>query len=151
MTEEMMVIAATNIGDMTTSQRASVWGYMTTDQRAYFEKLKSLIPEEKHLYSKILEGINSEDRKIDQSNYGPTNDHGKNLCNTPICIGGHTVNVCGKKGYSLLEFLGNDFALTAKIIHQHNFPEIPIPRYDNYPNEWALAYIKDRAKREAGK
>jgi hypothetical protein len=115
------------------------------------DQLSSLdeIPIVENLYSQILEGIEKEQRRLDQGDFGPSSDPGDELCETPMCIAGHTVNLAGQAGYDLVNNLG--FPIVATLIHRRSRPDAPLPRYDSYPNEWALAYIKERAAEEAVK
>ena len=63
-----------------------------------------------------------------------------------MCVAGHTVHMAGEPGYQLAKRLG--FALAATLIHRASRPDVPAPRYDVYPDEWALAYIEARAEEE---
>jgi hypothetical protein len=63
-----------------------------------------------------------------------------------MCIAGHTVNLAGKKGYELAKTFG--FSGAATLIHGVSRPDVSAPRYDAYPSEWALAYIRERAEEE---
>jgi len=63
-----------------------------------------------------------------------------------MCNSGHTVNFAGEEGYKLADRLG--FPLAAALIHNASRPDVSRPRYDSYPDEWAMAYIAARAKEE---
>jgi hypothetical protein len=113
------------------------------------EQLRGLIgaqqiPKVKKLYSTILSGIQNNERLLEQSTYGPDSDPAENLCKTPMCLAGHTVNIAG--AYELARRIG--FPLAATIIHNISRPDVPAPRYDTYPNEWAMSYIEKRAMEE---
>jgi hypothetical protein len=58
------------------------------------------------------------------------------------------VNLAGAAGYALKEHVGG-FAEAAALIHAKSRPDARRPRYDRYPNEWALAYIEERAAEES--
>ncbi len=104
-------------------------------------------PKVERLYSRMAAEIKAEQRRLDQATFGPSFDPGENLCKTPMCIAGHTVHLAGPEGYKLAARLG--FAGAATLIHRASRPDAGLPRYDGYPNEWALAYIEARAKEEA--
>jgi hypothetical protein len=115
---------------------------------AGIEKHKALwdsVPLVDGLYSGILADIQAEKRTIKQSTFGPDTEP-INICTTPMCIGGHTVNRAGHAGYALKNKYGWEQA--AAMIHTKSRPGAPLPRYDSYPNEWALAYIEERAAEE---
>jgi hypothetical protein len=123
---------------------------LTRDQIERHKELWDAVPFVENLYSKILEGIRSEQRILDQATFGP--DEGVapvNVCRTPMCIAGHTVNVAGAAGMGLKKRYGFDGA--AALIHAKSRPGTPRPRYDTYPDDWALAYIEERAAEEAAK
>ena len=103
------------------------------------------IPVVPNLYRRIWDDITANARQLDQSLFGPDSDPGTNLCKTPMCIAGHTVNLAGQAGYDLIGEFG--FAIAAKLIHEASCPGVPAPRYDSYPNDWALAYIEEQAKK----
>ena len=108
------------------------------------------VPKVDNLYSLIAEGIHTEQRRLEQSTFGPLNQKAADVCGTSMCIAGQTVNAAGRQGYALLDFLSGDFAVTASLIHAKSRPDVARPRYDEYPNEWALAYIEERAQEEQG-
>ena len=120
--------------------------WITPDQMAARKALWDSVPKVDKLYSSILDGIQSEQRKLDQSTFGPE-EPPANICKTPMCIAGHTVNVAGVAGYALKSRYG--FAVAAALIHSKSRPGVPCPRYDSYPAEWALAYIETRAEEES--
>ncbi len=99
-------------------------------------------------YSQILSDIKAGKRKHDQKTFGPESimPSEGNLCRTPMCIAGHLVNLAGEEGWKLKERFG--FTGAAFIIHSQSRPDVSAPRFDTYPNEWAMAYIEERAKEE---
>jgi hypothetical protein len=119
-------------------------GWLSQDHKLLI-KLARNAPKVENLYSRIAADIASESRKLDQSTFGPEAPP-KNLCNTPMCIAGHTVNIAGEAGYKLAHVFGFDGA--ARMIHMASRPDVSCPRYDSYPNECALAYIQERAEEE---
>jgi len=119
-------------------------GWLSQDHQLIIELAKNA-PKVENLYSRIAADIASESRKLDQSTFGPE-EPPSNLCKTPMCIAGHTVNMAGEAGYKLAHVFGFDGA--ARLIHIASRPEVSCPRYDSYPNEWALAYIQERAAEE---
>jgi hypothetical protein len=123
--------------------------WLTPAQIAKREDLWARVPAVDRLYTQILKGISEERRVLDQSTFGPDSESEASVCNTPMCIAGHTVNVAGSAGYELLESMRGDFGATAALIHAKSRPEAPRPRYDSYPNDWALAFIEERAAEEA--
>lgn len=98
-----------------------------------------------NLYTRILEQITNENLTLDQSDFGEEN-RGQSVCGSPMCVGGTTVWLAGEAGYELADKVG--FAVAAGLIHLKSRPNIPAPHYDNYPNEWALAYVEEAAKQE---
>ena len=127
-------------------------GGLTQDQIGWLSKENNCIlfgnasvPKVKNLYSRMLADINASERKIDQSTFGPDNPPA-NICDTPMCIAGHTVHLAGAPGYALKNRFSFDIA--ARLIHRASCPDLPEPRYDSYPNEWALAYITEMATLE---
>jgi len=106
------------------------------------------VPKVANLYSVMLEEINSEKRKLDQSTFGPESGPVAvaSLCDSPMCIAGHTINLAGAEGWKLKREVG--WSMAALLIHRASRPDVGAPRYDSYPNEWALAYIEARAKEE---
>jgi hypothetical protein len=95
----------------------------------------------------MLADIQKEKRQLEQSTFGPQEGVAEdNLCKTPMCIAGHTVNLAGKAGYALAKKVS--FAVAAALIHRKSRPDIGMPRYDSYPNTWALAYIEIHAQEE---
>ena len=117
---------------------------LTGDQLSWLTG-EQVIPVIDRLYTKMFAEIKAETRRLDQSTFGPETAPA-NICDTPMCVAGHTVNLAGEAGYKLKAALG--FAAAARLIHQAS-SEAPPPRYDNYPSKWALAYIEARAKEEA--
>jgi hypothetical protein len=117
---------------------------LTPDQLGELTPLE--VPKVERLYSSILAQINAGQRLLDQKTFGPDDGPGKNLCGTPMCIAGHTVQCAGPVGYELKERYG--FSIAAALIHRASRPDAPLPRYDVYPNEWALAFIEARAAEE---
>ena len=105
------------------------------------------VPTVSGLYGRILTDIKTERRHLDQGSFGPYREPVA-VCESPMCIAGHTVSVAGIEGYRLLDYLKGDFAAAAACIHTKSLPTTPRPRYDSYPNEFALAYIEERAAEE---
>jgi hypothetical protein len=129
---------------------------LTSEQLSWLTRsqLSGLTSEQKiptipNLYSLMLAAIKDEQRVLDQSTFGPESDPGTNLCDSPMCIAGHTVNLAGAEGYKLKNVFG--FAGAARLIHNASRPDVGAPRYDVYPSEWALAYISERAAEEKAK
>jgi hypothetical protein len=130
-------LTGAQIRELTGDQIRELVSALTGDQE---------IPIVEKLYSTMLIQIQSKNRLLEQSTFGPASDPETNLCNTPMCIAGHTINIAGADAYKLQERLG--FSATAFLIHAVSRPDVPAPRYDSYPNEWALAYIEERAAEE---
>jgi hypothetical protein len=126
-------------------------GWLSQDQIDWLSKENQVIlfgadvPKVKHLYSKMLTDINNSKRYLDQHTFGPDSAP-TNICNTPMCLAGHTINLAGAKGYKLKDRFS--FEIAARLIHRASCPDFPEPRYDSYPNEWALSYITEMAKLE---
>ena len=120
-------------------------GWLSPDQAAAIFGDAS-IPKVEKLYSKMLAGIRDAKRKLDQSTFGPDEDAGENLCDTPMCIAGHTVNLAGAAGYALKDRFS--FEAAARLIHRASCPDTPEPLYGNYPSAWALSYIEEMARLE---
>jgi hypothetical protein len=118
-------------------------GWLSPDQTAIIFGDAS-VPKVERLYSRMLEEITESKRQLDQSTFGPEElidvEH---VCKTPMCIAGHTVNLAGAAGYALRRRFSFDIA--ARLIHRASCPDLPEPRYDNYPNAWALSYITEMA------
>jgi hypothetical protein len=105
------------------------------------------IPIVGNLYSRMFADIQAKHRALDQRSFGSVcGPSAETLCNSPMCIAGHTVNMAGGEGYTLERKVG--FALAATLIHQVSRPDVSPPRYDDYPDDWALAYIEERAAEE---
>ena len=100
-------------------------------------------------YTEILADIQAKRRLFDQSTFGPDCDPKQNLCGTPMCTAGHLVNKAGDVGYKLVSKYGGNFPMVAGWIHAKARPDVPPQNFDNIPNEWALAYIEQRAAEEA--
>jgi len=104
------------------------------------------IPRMENLYSRMAADVQSKARTLRQSTFGPETVDAEHVCRTPMCIAGHTVNLAGAEGYALKEVFG--FACAARLIHIASCPTLAPPRYDTYPDEWALAYIEEAAALE---
>lgn len=65
-----------------------------------------------------------------------------------MCTAGHLVSMAGAKGYELLKKCGNDFSLAAGLIHMASRPDAPQQNFGSIPQEWAMAYIEERAAEE---
>ena len=126
------------IGGLT---RYQIGGLTEENQTALFGDAS--VPKVDKLYSRILDDIEHKKRKLDQSTFGPNCNPETNLCKTPMCIAGHTVNLAGDAGYALKDRFS--FEIAAHLIHRASCPDFPEPRYDSYPNEWALSYIREIA------
>ena len=100
------------------------------------------------LYSRIAVDISNEKRILRQSTFGELDAPATEgtLCNTPMCVGGHTVNLAGAEGYALANAFG--FETAAALIHRASRPDVACPRYDACPDEWMMAYIEERAAEE---
>jgi hypothetical protein len=120
---------------------------LSPDQIARHKEFWDQVPRIDRLYSSMLGDIEGARRLLDQKTYGPEQGIPEdNLCQTPMSIAGHTVNRAGSAGMRLKEKFG--FANAAALIHDKSRPGVSRPRYDSYPNEWALAYIQERAEEE---
>jgi hypothetical protein len=108
------------------------------------KELWESVPKVDRLYSGILASVQA-DGLLDQSTFGP--EEYFTVCSTPMCIAGWTVHAAGPKGHQLKARYG--FATAAALIHAKSRPDVSRPRYDDYPNEWALAYIETRAAEES--
>ena len=98
-------------------------------------------------YSKLLADIKNKKRIHQQSTFGPEYDPGEeNVCGTPMCTAGHLVNMAGKIGYDLRQKYG--WATAAALIHFKTHPGQPIQNFSSIPQDWAMAYIEEMAKRE---
>jgi hypothetical protein len=116
--------------------------WLSSEQMEFIES----IPKVENLYTNILRVIKEEmGGKPDQSTFGERNE-GKSHCGSPMCIGGTTVWLAGNKGYKLAKEIG--FGSAAALIHKMSRPDAPVPRYDSYPNDWALAFVEARAEEE---
>jgi hypothetical protein len=120
---------------------------LSPDCRDFVEAALNLdqVPMVENLYTRILKQIKSESLVLDQSTFGEGN-RGQSVCGSPMCVGGTTVWLAGDEGYKLSDKVG--FALAAHLIHRKSRPDVAPPRYDVYPNAWALAYIQERAAEE---
>jgi hypothetical protein len=106
------------------------------------------VPKVERLYSRMLEEITESKRQLDQSTFGPIDaEYVEAPCESPMCIAGHTVNLAGAAGYVLKRRFS--FEIAARLIHRASCPDLPGPRYDNYPNAWALSYITEMARIES--
>ena len=105
------------------------------------------IPLVKKPYSRMLAEIKAGERIHKQSTFGPENAPVVHTCGTPMCTGGHLVQMGGKKGWKLKERFG--FAGAAALIHAKAHPGWPCQDFGSIPQDWAMAYIETMAKREA--
>jgi hypothetical protein len=104
------------------------------------------IPVVENLYTNVLELIKRDMSGMpDQKEFGESN-RSKNICSTPMCVAGSIVWLAGSQGYRLTDEFG--FETAAGLIHKKSRPDAPMPRFDAYPNEWALAFIEARAAEE---
>ena len=127
-----------------------VMAMLATDASPTRDQLRGMtgeqaIPVLTNLYSRILADIEESKRQLNQATFGPDTAP-VNICDTPMCIAGHTVNMAGAEGYKLKDLFG--FSAAARLIHFASRPDVAPPRYDSYANEWALAYIEARAAEE---
>ena len=121
-------------------------GWTPSDLRAA-EKLWESIPKIEKPYSRMLADIEEHKRIHDQSTFGPDDfDPKRNVCKTPMCTAGHLVNMGGEAGYNLRREFGWETA--ALMIHMKSRPDAPPQNYGGIPQEWALAYIRERAEEE---
>src|SRR3990167_5050627 len=119
-------------------------GWTPSDLRAAEEEWAS-IPVIPKLYTQLLKAIESEERIHDQSTFGP--EHPNNVCETPMCTAGHLVNMAGEVGYELKKKYG--FPVAARLIHLKSRPDAPPQNYGSIPQDFAMAYIRERAKEES--
>mgnify|MGYP001570889233 CR=1 FL=1 len=110
------------------------------------EKEFNSIPKIKNIYTKLLSEIESKQRLHNQSMFGPACDPKTNLCSTPMCTAGHLVNMCGEIGYKLKQKYS--FPVAAKLIHIRNRPDVPPQNFGYIPQDFAMAYIRERAAEE---
>jgi hypothetical protein len=104
------------------------------------------IPVIPKLYTKLLADIKAKRRLHDQKTWGPECDPGANVCGTPMCTAGHLVNIAGEIGYKLRAKY--DWRGAARLIHMKNRPDAPPQNFGSIPQEFALAYIEQRAEEE---
>ena len=116
-------------------------GYTASDLKEWEE-----IPKLDKPYSRLLDDIKAEKRIHNQSDFGPGCDPKTNLCKTPMCTAGHLVNMAGEIGYRLKEKYGWQDA--AALIHYKSRPEVPPQNFGAIPQEFAMAYIEERAAEE---
>lgn len=64
-----------------------------------------------------------------------------------MCTAGHLVNMGGAMGYALKQQFGWETA--ALLIHRKARPDVPPQDFGGIPQEWAMAYIEERAEEEA--
>jgi len=126
--------------------RAAGW---TPSELEQVEKEWESIPIIPNLYTRLLAEIESGARVHNQMEFGPDCDPKTNLCKTPMCTAGHLINMAGEVGYKLLEKY--DWTGAATRIHRKNRPDVPPQNFNCIPQEWALAYIRERAAEETGK
>jgi len=98
------------------------------------------VPTVEKPYSRMLAAIESSDIIHDQSDYGPYG--------TPMCTASHLVALAGEAGAKLLEVCDGNFRLAAGLIHARSRPDAPCQDFGLIPQEWALAYIRERASEE---
>jgi hypothetical protein len=119
-------------------------GYSASD----VQELEKSIPLLNKPYSKIWEQIKRNKNCHMQSTFGPEKMvEEQNICNTPMCTAGHLVAMGGAKGWKLKEKFG--FPIAAALIHYKAHPNYPLQNFDAIPQDWAIAYIKEMAEREA--
>jgi hypothetical protein len=120
-------------------------GYSASDLRAAQEEWDS-IPIIPKLYSTLLADIQAKRRIHKQSTFGPDCDPKENICGTPMCTAGHLVNMAGEVGYKLKSKY--DWRGAARLIHMKNRPDAPAQNFGYIPQEFAMAYIEERAAEE---
>ena len=64
-----------------------------------------------------------------------------------MCTAGHLVNLAGEAGYKLKDKCGG-FAEAARLIHIKSRPDAPPQNFGAIPQEFAMAYIEERAAEE---
>ena len=109
--------------------------------------LLAQVPKLDKPYSRLLADIESKRRIHKQSTWGPECDPVDNVCGTPMCTAGHLVNMAGEIGYKLKDKFG--WAGAARLIHQKSRPYAPPQNFGSIPQEFAMAYIRERAKEES--
>ncbi len=97
-------------------------------------------------YSHLLSDIKAKKRTHDQKTYGPEAQPSDNICGAHMCTAGHLVNMAGKIGYALKDKYGWQGA--ANLIHAKSRPDVPPQNFGTIPQEWAMAYIEERAAEE---
>ena len=123
--------------------RASGW--TPSALRAAEEEWDS-IPVLEKPYSRLLAEIKAGKRKHDQSTFGPDCDPKTNLCGTSMCTAGHLVNMAGEIGYKLKDKY--DWQIAARLIHMKSRPDVPPQNFGGIQQEFAMAYIEERAAEE---
>ena len=99
-------------------------------------------------YTALLAAINANERKFDQSNFGPDNSPSQeHICQTAMCTAGHLVSMAGAQGQALKDKLG--FSEAAALIHAKAHPDYPCQNFGRIPDAWGLAYIEMMAAVEA--
>ena len=96
-------------------------------------------------YTTLLSDINNKKRNYRQSDWGDIKDFdpNRNICNSPMCIAGHLVNIMGKWGYELLvEKCNGSFYQAATIIHNELHPDFPAFIFTITDQDTGLAYIE---------
>ena len=98
-------------------------------------------------YTRMLEGINSGQRKHSQSTFGPEDCNAEtNICGTAMCTAGHLVNMAGAAGYAMKQEYGWVVAATA--VHYKAHPNLPVQNFGDIPQDHAMAYIEHMAEIE---
>jgi hypothetical protein len=99
-------------------------------------------------YTALLAAINANERKFQQSTFGPDNSPSQDyICKTAMCTAGHLVSMAGAQGQALKDKLG--FAQAAALIHAKAHPDYPCQNFGSIPDAWGLAYIEMMAGVEA--
>src|SRR5438874_2197492 len=100
MDQKTMVLMATSrlTGDQLSWLTRDQLSWLTRDQLSWLTGDQQ-IPKVERLYSHMLADIREEKRILDQKTFGPDAGPGENLCGTPMCVAGHTVNLAGPDGY----------------------------------------------------
>jgi ribosomal protein L13E len=99
-------------------------------------------------YTTLLTEINENKRNYKQSTFGDINtfEQAKNICNSPMCIAGHLVNMAGKVGYDLRKKY--DWFNAATLIHFKAHPDQPVFNFNLTDNSIGMAYLEVMAERE---
>jgi hypothetical protein len=108
------------------------------------DELEALVPLVREPYTRMLANIDQHK----QSTFGPekmvAEDH---LCKTQMCTAGNLVAMGEQAGWALRKKYG--WIAAATLIHYKAHPDYPLQNFSAIPQEFAVAYIRDMAAREA--